>query len=99
MTLLEERARTVFLAVLERATEQWPAFLTEACAGNALRARVDHVLHAHQALGSIRAGGAEPPGAGGAEPAGQRLGTPRETIDPAKALIPEGSASSIGHDC
>ena len=61
MTQLEEQARTVFLAALERAPEQWPAFLDEACAGNAeLRARVEQLLHGHEALGSIHGGGAEP---------------------------------------
>jgi serine/threonine protein kinase len=76
MSLLEEHARTVFLAALERAPEQWPAFLEEACAGNAeLRARVDDLLYAHQALGSIHGGGEEPPTASIAQPAGERPGT------------------------
>src|SRR5262245_25303828 len=64
MTLLEDQARSVFLAALERAAEQWPAFLDEACGANAeLRARVGQLLHAHQAMGSIHGGGAEAPAA------------------------------------
>src|SRR5687768_5070092 len=57
MTVTEDHARTIFLAALERAPDQWPAFLDEACGGDAgLRARVDQLLHAHQAMGSIHAG-------------------------------------------
>src|SRR5262245_66637635 len=54
MTPIEDHARAIFLAALDRAAEQWPAFLNESCGDNAeLRARVDHLLHAHQAMGSI----------------------------------------------
>ena len=42
MTDIEAQARSVFLAALERPAEEWPAFLDEACGGNAaLRARVE----------------------------------------------------------
>ncbi len=59
MTVSEDQARSIFFAALERAPEQWPAFLDEACGSNAeLRARVEQLLHAHQALGSIHGGAA-----------------------------------------
>jgi hypothetical protein len=59
MTAIEDQARSIFLAALERAPDQWPAFLGEACGDNAeLRARVEQLLHAHQAMGSIHGGGA-----------------------------------------
>jgi tetratricopeptide (TPR) repeat protein len=61
MTTFEDQARSVFLAALDRAPEQWPAFLDEACAANAeLRARVGQLLHAHHALGSIHGGAGAP---------------------------------------
>src|SRR5438034_11131286 len=57
MTAFEDQARAIFLAVLERPADQWPAALDAACAGNAeLRARVEQLLQSHQALGSIQAG-------------------------------------------
>src|SRR4051794_20383019 len=57
MTATEDHARTVFLAALEREPAAWPAFLDEACAADAdLRARVEQLLHAHQAIGSIHVG-------------------------------------------
>src|SRR5215468_9478892 len=59
MNVIEDQARSIFLAALERAPDQWPALLGEACGGNAeLRARVDQLLHAHEAMGSIHGGGA-----------------------------------------
>jgi serine/threonine protein kinase/tetratricopeptide (TPR) repeat protein len=84
MTVIEEQARSIFLAALERAPDQWPAFLDEASGGNAqLRARVDQLLHAHQAMGSIHGGGADAPGATVDEPLGERPGT---VIGPYKLL-------------
>jgi serine/threonine protein kinase/tetratricopeptide (TPR) repeat protein len=57
MTALEDQARSIFLAALDCAPDRWPAFVAEACGGNAeLRARVDQLLHAHQASGSIHGG-------------------------------------------
>jgi serine/threonine protein kinase/tetratricopeptide (TPR) repeat protein len=56
MVAIEEQARSIFLAALERAADVWPAFLGQACGENAdLRARVEHLLHAHEAMGSIHA--------------------------------------------
>ncbi len=64
MTAIDVDARSVFLATLECAPDEWPAFLDEACGENAaLRARVEQLLEAHQALGSIHAGGAADPAA------------------------------------
>jgi serine/threonine protein kinase len=57
MIVVEDEARSIFLSALDREPGQWPAYLDEACAGNAeLRARVDELLDSHQALGSIYAG-------------------------------------------
>src|SRR4051812_13098037 len=55
MTAIEDQARSLFLAALEREPDQWPAFLDEACDG-AVRARVEELLSAHRAMGSIHAG-------------------------------------------
>src|SRR5262245_15733988 len=57
MTATEEQARSTFLAALERAPDQWPAVLDEACGGDAgLRARVEQLLRSHEALGTIHVG-------------------------------------------
>jgi tetratricopeptide (TPR) repeat protein len=57
MTVIETQARSIFLAALERAPDQWPAFLDEACGSDAdVRARVDQLLQAHQLMGSIHRG-------------------------------------------
>src|SRR5262245_18737316 len=57
MILIEDEARSIFLAALEREPGEWPTYLAEACAGNAeLRARVTELLAAHQAMGTIHAG-------------------------------------------
>jgi serine/threonine-protein kinase len=59
MTAIEEHARSLFLAALGQAPDQWPAFLEGACVDHAeLRARVEQLLQAHQALGSIHGGAA-----------------------------------------
>jgi serine/threonine protein kinase/Flp pilus assembly protein TadD len=74
MTMIEDQARALFLAALERGPDQWPAFLDEACGGHAgVRARVEELLRAHQALGSIHAG---------------RGGGPAATVDLALAERP-----------
>jgi serine/threonine protein kinase/tetratricopeptide (TPR) repeat protein len=50
------QAKSIFLAAIDEcAPEQWPAFLDQACAGDAcLRAEVEKLLHAQEALGSFR---------------------------------------------
>src|SRR5262245_46139283 len=56
MTAIEQQARALFLAALDREPAKWPAFLDEACAGHVeLRARVEQLLIAHQEVGSIHA--------------------------------------------
>jgi serine/threonine protein kinase/Flp pilus assembly protein TadD len=58
MPAIDDQARSIFLSALEMRPEDWPAFLNEACGGDAeVRARVDQLLQAHEALGSIHAGG------------------------------------------
>jgi WD40 repeat protein/serine/threonine protein kinase len=57
MTTLEDQARSIFLAALDCAPDRWLALVDEACSGNAqLRERVNQLLHAHQASGSIHGG-------------------------------------------
>ncbi len=54
MTTLEDQARSIFLAALEQTPDQWPALLDQVCGDRAeLRVRVDQLLQAHQAMGSI----------------------------------------------
>src|SRR4051794_23201599 len=58
MAAIEDQARSIFLAALERPADQWSGLLDEACGDNAdLRARADQLLDAHRALGSIDGGG------------------------------------------
>jgi serine/threonine protein kinase len=46
------RAKSIFLAAIEHASDQWPTFLERACAGDApLRAEVENLLRAQAALG------------------------------------------------
>jgi serine/threonine protein kinase len=46
------RAKSIFLAAIEHAPEQWQAFLDQACAGDPLlRAEVEKLLRAQQAIG------------------------------------------------
>src|SRR6516165_2821163 len=94
MPALEDQARSIFLAVFERTPEQWPAFVDEACGGSSeLRARVDQLLQAHQAIGSIHAVGAAKPSAAIDEPR-DRAGT---FIGPYKLLelIGEGGMGAV----
>jgi serine/threonine protein kinase len=93
MTQIEDHARSIFLAALERAPEQCPAFLDEACAGNAeLRARVDQLLHAHQAMGSIHGGRADAP----ALPPVATIDEPAVTERPGTVIGPYKLLEQIG---
>src|SRR5262249_27338072 len=84
MIVIEDQARSLFLAALERAPDQWPAFLDESCGANAeLRARVDQLLHPHQGMGSIHGGGADAPAASINDPLTERPGA---VIGPYKLL-------------
>src|SRR6476620_11420649 len=57
MIAIEDQARAIFLAALERESDEWLAYLDEACAENAdLRTRVNELLDAHQAMGTIYGG-------------------------------------------
>ena len=57
MTAIEDQARALFLAAMDHTPDQWPAVLDEACGGDAgVRARVEELLRAHQAMGSIHGG-------------------------------------------
>src|SRR5262245_22538124 len=55
MSVPSEQAKALFLEATERhAPEEWPAFLDEACAGDAeLRSAVDRLLRAREKLGSF----------------------------------------------
>jgi serine/threonine protein kinase/tetratricopeptide (TPR) repeat protein len=76
MSALDKQARSVFLDALERGPDEWPPFLAEACgADTALRARVEQLLRAHQAMGSIQGGAADAPAATAADPIGEGPGT------------------------
>src|SRR5690349_1816164 len=95
MIAIEDQARSIFLVALERAPDHWPTFLGEACGDNAeLRARVDQLLHAHQAMGSIHRGGADAPVATVDDPVRERPGT---VIGPYKLLeqIGEGGMGLV----
>jgi serine/threonine protein kinase/tetratricopeptide (TPR) repeat protein len=81
MTATEEHARSIFLAALDRAPDQWSAYLNEVCGDAAVQARVEQLLQAHRAMGSIH-GGAAPADSGGGR-AGQGPGT---VIGPYKLL-------------
>src|SRR5262249_27189130 len=84
MNVSEDQARSVFLDAVECAPDQWPAFLDKACSDDAeLRARVDQLLNAHQAMGSIHGGAAAAPTATTDYPISERPGT---VIGPYKLL-------------
>src|SRR5579872_4482754 len=95
MTALEDQARSIFFAALEHAPDQWPAFLDRACGDNAgLRPRVEQLLRAHQAMGSIHGGGSEVPAVTRDEPTREGLGT---MVGPFKLLqqIGEGGMGTV----
>src|SRR5262245_12798697 len=95
MPAIDEQARSLFFAALERTPERWPVFLDEACGGNApLRARVEQLLHAHEAMGSIDGSAADTPAAGTNEPLTEGPGT---VIGPYQLLqaIGEGGFGAV----
>ncbi len=95
MNVIEDQARSIFLAAVERGPDEWPAFLDEACGEDAdLRGRVDQLLHAHQAMGSIHRGADDDRGATTDEPRGEGPGT---VIGPYKLLqqIGEGGMGTV----
>jgi serine/threonine protein kinase len=82
---MSNQAKSIFLAALEEhAPECWPAFLEEACAGDAgLRAEVEKLLRARSELGSFHEAPRSPVPATLDEPARERAGT---VIGPYKLL-------------
>jgi serine/threonine protein kinase len=55
MAVNVEKARSIFLAAIEELPDQRPTFLDGACGSDdEMRARVEQLLEAHQALGSIQ---------------------------------------------
>src|SRR5262249_26571771 len=84
-----EKVRSVFLAAIDvYPAERWPAFLDGVCGDDAeLRARVEHLLEAHQVLGTIQMHPAPEPtttvGRGSSE-------GPGSVIGPYKLLQPIG---------
>jgi serine/threonine protein kinase len=85
MTTIEQQARSIFLAILDRPTDRWAGFQDDACGGNAeLRARVEELLNAHRLLGGVQGGASAEPTATAAVlsvPAG-----PGKIIGPYKVL-------------
>ena len=55
MSKQSERAKAIFLEALDKhAPDEWPAFLEQACAGDAaLRADVEELLRARAEIGSF----------------------------------------------
>ena len=95
MNVIEDHARSIFLATLERGPDEWPTFLDEACGDDAeLRGRVDQLLHADQAMGSIHRGVAADPSATTDLPPGE---APGNVIGPYKLLqqIGEGGMGTV----
>ncbi len=89
-----ERVKAVFLEAIEKhAPEQWPAFLEQACAGDAaLRAGVEQLLRARSELGSFHEPPRPAPLATVDDPVSERPGT---VIGPYK-LIQEVGAGGMG---
>src|SRR5262249_8430668 len=84
MNTIEDHARSIFLAAVGRTPDEWPVFMDEACGDDAeLRARVDQLLRAHQAMGTIHGGATVAPVATTDQPAGEGPGT---VIGPYKLL-------------
>ncbi len=80
-----DSAQSIFFdAIASHAPGEWPAYLGEACGGNAeLRRRVERLLEAHVALGSIHAQAAPAKDATLDHPSAERPGT---QIGPYKLL-------------
>ena len=90
-----DQARSIFLSAIDEGPDEWPAFLDGACGEDGeLRAQVEHLLGAHQALGSIHF----QPIAGPAANAGGRSSEgPGSVIGPYKLVeaIGEGGMGTV----
>jgi WD40 repeat protein/serine/threonine protein kinase len=76
MIVIEEQARALFLAALDQTPDEWPVFVAQSSGGNAeLRARVEELLRAHQAMGSIDSHDSDAPAASLDNPLAERPGT------------------------
>src|SRR5262245_58952944 len=86
MTAIEQQARSIFFAALERAPDQWSTFLDEACGDNTeLQKRIECLLDAHREMGSIHGGAAtagEPPAGAGGERPGAVLAGRYQLLEP-----------------
>jgi serine/threonine protein kinase/Tfp pilus assembly protein PilF len=62
MQTIEDKARSIFLAALDRPPDEWPAILSQTGDGDdSVRARVDELFRAHHAMGRIAGGAADAP--------------------------------------
>jgi WD40 repeat protein/serine/threonine protein kinase len=90
------QAKSIFLAAVEaHAPEQWPAFLDQACSGDArLRAEVERLLRARSELGSFHDARRPDPVTTAGEPVSERPGT---VIGPYKVMeqIGEGGMGLV----
>jgi WD40 repeat protein/serine/threonine protein kinase len=95
MNLIEDDARSIFLALLVCPPEQRNRRLDEACGGNGeLRARVDELLRAHDQMGSIHVGAGSPLATIARPSVAEQLGT---QVGPYKLLqqIGEGGMGMV----
>jgi serine/threonine protein kinase len=88
MALDPDLARSIFLAAIEQGPEKRRAILDEACGDDGeLRARVEHLVEAHEALGSIHFHPIPEPVV---DPGGRSSEGPGSVIGPYKLLEPIG---------
>ncbi len=61
MSVIEDRARSIFLDALERVPDEWSLFLDQACGDDIeLLARTNQLLQSHRELGTIHRGAGSP---------------------------------------
>src|SRR5262249_1905907 len=92
MTLDPKRAKSIFLAALEKAEEERRAFLDEACAGDAdLRQRVERLLLAHDRPDSL------PETLAAQAPTLDSNPLESSELDPGSVSLVEAPGTVIGH--